>query len=60
MQNNGIRSYIRQNFMNFQYSKAKRDSLYRTKQRKNCLRGCTEAEMRIESSVTEKTVQEAW
>ena len=33
--------------MNFQYSKAKLDSQYRTKQ-KELLRGCTEVEIRIE------------
>lgn len=42
--------------MNFQDSEAKLDNLYRTKQ-KELLRGCTEAEMRIDPSVTEKTVR---
>jgi len=43
--------------MIFKYSKAKLDSLYRTKQ-KELLRGCAEAEMRIEPGATEKTVHE--
>jgi len=49
-------SSIRQKPYEFQCSEAKLNGLYRTKQ-KELLRGCTEAEMQIEPSVTEKTVR---
>lgn len=48
-------SSIRQKSYDSQYSKAKLDGLYRTKQ-KELFRGCTEVEIRKEPSVTEKTV----